>query len=82
MEHTNMSLKPTRKPDDVFFSVAQLKYLEENFPQVVLGPHSSEEAMRHYFGQQSVLFAVRNRTRGMNGDSKKSDTEHIPSPAG
>lgn len=70
------------KQADVFFSVAQLQYLETLFPQVVLGPSATEEAMRHYFGQQAVLLAVRTRTRGLNGTSKARDTESIPSPAG
>ena len=60
-----MSNKAIRT-DDVFFTVAQLHYLETIFPHVVLGPNASESAMRHYFGQQAVIEAIRNRTRGLN----------------
>lgn len=66
------------KQQDVFFSVAQLKYLESLFPHTVLGHTASESAMRHYFGQQEVLQAVRRKTRGLNG---LSDND-VPSPAG
>lgn len=67
---------------DVFFSAAQLKYLETLFPYVVLGANVTEQAMRHYFGQQAVLHAVRERTRGLNANNTRSPTGDIPSPAG
>lgn len=72
----------SNKQADVFFSVAQLQYLETLFPQVVFSPSASVEAMRHYFGQQDVVQAVRRRTRGLNGTTNARDTESIPSPAG
>ena len=42
--------KPHNRTEDVFFSVAQLQYLETLFPQVVYGPSAPEAAMRHFFG--------------------------------
>jgi hypothetical protein len=67
--------------DDVFFSASQLQYLEHMFPHVVLGPTSTEEAMRHYFGQQAVLEAVRRKTRGLNANTTNNRTGDIPSPS-
>lgn len=72
--------KPNNRTDDVFFSVAQLQYLETLFPQVVYGPTSTEVAMRHFFGQQSVIEAVRNRTRGLNARTIPVGAGEIPSP--
>ena len=72
--------KPQNRTDDVFFSVAQLQYLETIFPQVVYGPTSPEAAMRHFFGQQAVIEAVRNRTRGLNARTLPVGAGEIPSP--
>jgi len=57
--------KQKSRTDDVFFSAAQLQYLETLFPQVVYGSTTPEATMRHFFGQQAVIEAVRNRTRGL-----------------
>lgn len=46
--------KTKSRTDEVFFTVAQLQYLETLFPQVVYGPSAQEAAMRHFFGQQAV----------------------------
>lgn len=54
--------QPSRNKSEVRFSAAQLRYLTEQFPQVVLGPSTPEEALRYYFGQQSVIEAVRRKT--------------------
>lgn len=72
--------KPNNRTDDVFFSVAQLQYLESLFPQVVYGPTAQEAAMRHFFGQQAVIEAVRNRTRGLNARTIPVGAGEIPSP--
>ena len=72
--------KPTNRADDVFFSVAQLQYLETLFPQVVYGPTAPEAAMRHFFGQQAVIEAVRNRTRGLNARTIHVGAGEIPPP--
>ncbi len=72
--------KPQNRTDDVFFSVAQLQYLETLFPQVVYGPTAPEAAMRHFFGQQAVIEAVRNRTRGLNARTIPVGAGEIPSP--
>ena len=72
--------KPKPRTDDVFFSVAQLQYLETLFPQVVYGPSAPEAAMRHFFGQQAVIEAVRNRTRGLNARTIHVGAGEIPPP--
>ena len=72
--------KPQNRTDDVFFSVAQLQYLETLFPQVVYGPTAQEAALRHFFGQQAVIEAVRNRTRGLNARTIPVGAGEIPSP--
>ena len=72
--------KPQNRTDDVFFSVAQLQYLETLFPQVVYGPTAPESAMRHFFGQQAGIEAVRNRTRGLNARTIPVGAGEIPSP--
>lgn len=72
--------KPNNRTDDVFFSVAQLQYLETLFPQVVYGPTAPEAAMRHFFGQQAVIEAVRNRTRGLNARTVNVGAGEIPPP--
>jgi len=63
---------------EVFFSPAQLQYLETLFPAVVLGPTASDASMRFFFGQQSVVKAVRERTRGLN--AKTASVGDIPMP--
>jgi len=72
--------KPNNRTDDVFFSVAQLQYLETLFPQVVYGPTAPEAAMRHFFGQQAVIEAIRSRTRGLNARTIPVGAGEIPSP--
>jgi len=67
---------------DVVFTFAQLRFLEELFPNAVLGPHASEAAMRYYFGSQAVVQAVRERTRGLNATKSGSPTGDIPTPIG
>lgn len=72
--------KSQPRTDDVFFTVAQLNYLETLFPHVVLGATASESAMRHYFGQQAVIEAVRSRTRGLNARTVRVGADSIPTP--
>ena len=81
MEHTNMT-QNKRPNDDVFFSVAQLQFLESLYPQIVLNSNCTEAAMRHYFGQQDVISSIRRRTRGLNAITPKRNPDDIPSPAG
>ena len=45
------------------FSRAQLEYLEKTFPNVVMSVTDSENKIRHYFGQQSVIEFIRTKTR-------------------
>lgn len=49
----------------VTFTPLQLQYLETVFPQVVLPPTTTENAVHHYFGTQDVLSVVRSKTQGM-----------------
>lgn len=58
---------------DVTFTQQQLAYLESMFPSIVMGPQTPEANMHHYFGQQSVLRAVRIKTRGQS-------IQDIPAP--
>lgn len=58
---------------DVTFTFAQLQYLERLFPQVVYGASVPVEVMRHYFGNQAVVQAVREKTRGLSAGN-------IPTP--
>lgn len=48
---------------NVRFSPAQLQWLEKQFPERVLPATASEAELRHYFGQRSVLSAVRDKVR-------------------
>ena len=66
--------------DTVFFSPAQLQYLEEQFPEIVHGPNATEAAMRQYFGQRSVLHVVRSKTRGLNPAIVQVGQNDIPAP--
>lgn len=44
--------------DKVRFNSAQVEFLRGLFPATALGPDTSEAALRHYMGQQSVVAAV------------------------
>lgn len=48
---------------NVRFSPAQLQWLEGQFPERVLPATASEAEMRYYFGQRSVINAVRDKVR-------------------
>jgi len=48
---------------NVRFSPAQLQWLEAQFPERVLPATASEAELRHYFGQRSVINAVRDKVR-------------------
>lgn len=55
-------------PNQISFTARQLAWLEQQYPQMSYGPETDEKVLRHYFGQQSVLTAVRKRTqRNSNG---------------
>ena len=45
------------------FTERQLQWLEQQFPQLVLPPSTPEAELRQYFGQQSVVTAVRQRVQ-------------------
>lgn len=49
------------EPENVRFSPAQLRWLERQFPERVLPASASEAELRHYFGQRSVLNAIRDK---------------------
>lgn len=66
--------------DTVFFSPAQLQYLEQQFPEIVHGPSASEATIRQYFGQRSVLHVVRSKTRGLNPSIIQVGQNDIPTP--
>lgn len=51
--------------ENVTFTYQQLQWLESLYPQVVMGPGHDENQMRHYFGQQSVMRSIRDKTRGL-----------------
>lgn len=64
---------PPSRNSDVRFSPDQLKYLESLFPHVVMPVTASEAALRQYFGTQSVIQAVKDKTRGVSA-------QNIPTP--
>ena len=67
------------KPSDLIqFTPAQLEYLETLFPYIVYNANHTESAMRHYFGAQAVLQAIRNKTNGQRRQTNTQDT--IPTP--
>ena len=43
------------------FSVAQLQWLEQQYPQRVLPPTASEAEIHQYFGTQRVLQSIREK---------------------
>lgn len=45
------------------FTERQLRWLEQQFPQLVLPSSTPEAELRQYFGQQSVVTAVRQRVQ-------------------
>ncbi len=69
-----------KSPDHVFFSPGQLQYLENLFPHVVQPHTAPEAALRHYFGSQAVLEAVRRKTRGLSPRITAVGLNDIPSP--
>ena len=67
------------EPVNPVFNATQFQYLQKMFPEYVLGPEVSEEKMRFYFGQQSVMQAIRERTVGLG---MRYPSNSIPSPEG
>lgn len=53
----------TPKEKGVYFSKAQLAYLESIYPTRVLRHDTSESEVRHYFGTQEVLTFIKSRVR-------------------
>lgn len=48
---------------EVYFHPEQLKYIEKVFPEIHFPPDVSEEALRHYNGQRSIIHFIRTKTR-------------------
>lgn len=72
-------MESTNRPEPrIEFDAAQLEYLEKLFPSRVLSSRTSEAEMRHYFGEQAVIDAVRRKTRGRSKNIR--DTSSIPAP--
>jgi len=65
---------------EVFFTEAQLRYLEAVYPAVVMGCTAPEAALRQYFGQQAVLDTVRRKTRGISKQTLHINPDDIPPP--
>lgn len=57
-----MSDKPI-KEEIVYFHPEQVKYLEKVFPESVFSPAVTENALRHYNGQRSVIKFIQSRQR-------------------
>lgn len=51
------------KDEPVYFHPEQVKYLERIFPDTSFSYDVSEEQLRHYNGQRSVIQFVRSRQR-------------------
>lgn len=45
----------------ITFTKEQIDYLEKEYPELQLGPNVSEEALRFYHGQRSVVLQLRDR---------------------
>ena len=74
-------LTQNRHPTDIVqFTPLQLEYLEALFPQVVYNANHTEASMRHYFGTQAVLQAVRNKTNGLAKRNEVILKDTIPTP--
>lgn len=61
MTKTQQTAKPT-----VQFTPKQLQELEKLFPALILPCTAPEAQLREYFGQQSVVEAVRKRVQNAN----------------
>ena len=66
--------------EQVTFTNQQLEYLQKLFPDLVLPPSASEATLRYYFGQRSVLQAIKEKTRGICPYNPKTDRNGIPTP--
>lgn len=75
--HKNQNRHPT---DIVQFTPLQLEYLEALFPQIVFNANHSEGQMRHYFGSQAVIHAIRNKTNGLAKRNEVISKDNIPTP--
>ena len=62
MDKGNMS----KESDQVTFTPGQYAYLQSLYPTIVQGPNVTEAQLRYYHGQQSVLFSVKEKTRGLS----------------
>jgi len=49
--------------DKVYFHPEQIKYLEKIYPEVAFPPEVTEEALRYYNGQRSVLQFIKSKVR-------------------
>lgn len=54
--------------NDVHFTERQLRWLEQQYPQLVLSPESTPAEMNQYFGKQHVLNTIRGKvSNGRDG---------------
>lgn len=69
---------------NIYFTEQQLSYLETMFPQVVMPCSATEAQLRTYFGQQSVVQAVRDRTQSFKlkeaRGNRGNPADSIPAP--
>lgn len=49
--------------EPVYFHPEQVKYLEKIFPAVYMDAKATEQELRHYMGQQSVLHFIKGKVR-------------------
>lgn len=63
MDRSRVHRDSTERKIEVMFHPEQLKWLEEVFQPVVMGPDKSESEMRYYFGQQSVIHLIRSKVK-------------------
>lgn len=70
--------KDVRAKETVQFTPLQLDYLVSLFPPIVFNSNHTETQMRHYFGNQAVIQAVRDKTYGLSKRNHNQDT--IPTP--
>lgn len=53
----------TVKKDSIFFSKAQVAYLESIYPERVLRHDTSESEVRQYFGIREVIAFIKSKVR-------------------
>jgi hypothetical protein len=51
------------KKDQIFFSKAQVAYLESIYPERIMRADTSEAEVRQYFGAREVIMFIKSRIR-------------------